>query len=196
MQQGGARDGAHTRRGRLDPVFTKAVSVATLTFALAAILAAPAPASVPAAQASPPPPCVVFLAGYALTSDHHECTADLSDAVLSCAHDRDSTLSETYDDTDCFLRISSLLLVDCIYSQGTVSGAPYDATGCGVVADGTLVLACESEGGSPGPGQATSRYSSCTSGSVTCSVTMYPDPRYAPPGSVVPNCPPPVRRRR
>jgi hypothetical protein len=177
-------------------VFTKAVPVAALTFALAAIFPAQAPASVPDAQTSPPPPCVVFLTGYALPSDHHDCSVAVGDAVFSCAHDKDSTLFETYDDTDCFVRVSSLLEADCISAQGTVSGAPYDATGCGVVADGTLVLACSSEGGSPGPGQATSRYSNCTSGPLSCSVTMYPDPRYALPGSVTPDCPPPVRSRR
>jgi hypothetical protein len=177
-------------------VVTKAVVVAALTGTLAVAAAAAARADVPGAQASPPPPCIVFLTGYAAGSDHHDCTTAISDAVLSCAHDKDSTQSETYDDTDCFLRLSPLLEVDCLSSQGTVSGAPYDATGCGVVVDGALVLACSTEGGSPGPGQATSRYSNCTSGPFSCSVTMYPDPRYAAPGSITPDCPPPVRRRR
>jgi hypothetical protein len=176
-------------------VSIRVVSVTALACALTAIVAARAPAAVPGTQASPPPPCLVFVTGYALTTDHHACSVVVSDAVLSCAHDKDSTLDETYDDTDCFLRIGSLLDVDCVSSQGTLSGAPYDATGCGLVVDGTLVLACSSEGGSPGPGQATSRYSNCTSGPVSCSVTMYPDPRYAAPGSVTPDCPPPVRRR-
>jgi hypothetical protein len=175
-------------------VHVKAVSVVALACALTAIPAAPAHAGVPAAQASPPPPCLVFLSGYSLTSDHHDCSATVSDAAFSCAHDKDATLEQTYDDTDCFLRIGSLLGFDCLSSQGTVSGAPYDAAGCGLVVDGTLVLACSTEGGSPGPGQATSRYSNCTSGPVSCSVTMYPDPRYAPPGSVTPACAPPVRR--
>jgi hypothetical protein len=177
-------------------VVTKAVLVAALTGALAVVAVAPASARVAPSAASPPPPCVVFLTGYALSSDHHDCTTEVSDAVVSCAHDKDSTQSEIYDDTDCFVRLSDLLEANCISSQGTVSGAPYDGTGCGIVLDGTLLIACSTEGGSPGPGQATSRYSNCTSGPASCSVTMYPDPRYAAPGSVTPDCPPPVRRRR
>jgi hypothetical protein len=162
-----------------------------------AIIAAPsASAGVPQAQASPPPPCILFLTGMPGASAHDACSAALGDAVISCVHDKDSTLQQTYDDTSCFARLGSLLRVDCIADQGTISGAPYDATGCGIVVADTLVLACSSEGGSPGPGQATSRFSTCTAGPVSCSVTMFPDPRYAAPGSITPSCPAPAPRRR
>ena len=85
----------------------KMVSFAALTCALAAIVVATATASVPAPQSSPPPPCAVFVTGYALTSAHDDCSAAVSDAAFSCAHDKDSTLQETYDDSNCFLRIGS-----------------------------------------------------------------------------------------
>ena len=177
-------------------MFTKAVSVAAVACVAAAMAVSPAAARSPGPDSSPPPSCEAFLGGYTLTTAHTNCSVALGDAVVSCVHDKDSTPSETYDDTDCFLRLGSLLGADCVSAQGNVSGAPYDATGCGLVVDGTLVLACSSEGGSPGPGQPTSRYSNCTSGPVSCSVTMYPDPRYGAPGSITPDCPPPVRRRR
>jgi hypothetical protein len=179
-----------------EQVSSKALWGAALT-CVCAILAAPAaPASIPATDTSPPPPCVTFLGGYSAPSDHRACTAALGDAVVSCAHDKDSTADQTYDDSDCFARLGTLLRADCSAAQGTVSGAPYDATGCGLVAGGTLLLACSSEGGSPGPGRGTSRYSSCTAGPVSCSVTMFPDPRYDAPGSVAPDCPAPAPRRR
>ena len=173
----------------------KALCVAGVMCA-SAIVAAPSAAGVPQSDASPPPPCAVFLIGMGATSAHDECSVGLDDVAVSCAHDKDSTQEQTYDDVDCFARAGSLLRADCLSDQGTVSGAPYDASGCGLVVDGVQVLACSTEGGSPGPGQSTSRYSSCSAASVTCSVTMYPDPRYDAPGSVTPDCPVPAPRRR
>jgi hypothetical protein len=192
---GGLEDGRRRQREGLDSVSVRAVCVAGVLCA-SAIFVAPSAAVVPPSEVSPPPPCAVFLAGMAAPSAHQECSLVLGDTAVSCAHDKDSTLEQTYDDVDCFARLGSLLRADCVADQGTVSGAPYDASGCGLVVDGTLVLACSSEGGSPGPGQSTSRYSTCTAGPVSCAVTMYPDPRYAAPGSVTPDCPLPASRRR
>jgi hypothetical protein len=161
-----------------------------------ALAASPAAASPPPFELAPPPDCVAFVVGLSASPDHHACSVDLGEAATSCTHDDDASLQETYNDTDCLVRVSSVLLADCVHNEGTVSGAPYDATNCGLVIAGTLVLECSSEGGFPGPGQTTRRYSACSAGPVSCSVTMTPDPRYAPPGSVTPTCTPPVPPRR